>query len=808
MSHTLANGTQAFLLEEDVLYITNAKQEYIFNDAPSRFIAEMLTSSADIDELSKSKHLKFRPQAYILRDWLINKGLVEAGTDQNRDKNVINPFFIDLSKKSTNTELQKGVATRKINERQRLEVRSYGYGDGQQSARTEWSNKMAETMNRVLQTSCISIKDSNIRSITLEVHANRIDMVSYETDKDLCEDDLVIPIIYNSERIEIGPIYQTKQRQYVDILNERVAIRTGPAHTLQNKKPFVAPNSIQIKTEYIEALSKIVGFILEEKLININDLAESQKHLWSINRNFIETTLSTEDPSTYVVTKYIHKLDFINEEQLLDEKEVSKISTIPGEYNYGSYTASKVPTIETLDRGDYKTCQVVDGGRRIYSTGKTRERIKPFIDEVTGVIEKVELTSINDSIYTYSGSKVFGTAIRAMKKTSNTARATGFPVSAAGKGRTAYQSQVSCIAEALERYSANFPILKIPEIKLRYCENPESLIHPNTIMQYSETQFENRLAINQSSMGMIHKVPIKFDENKEIYWTPIINMHDKENSKMIPTSMMGFNYMNNLQEGTGICCSNGLSSGNSVSEAMVQAIYEIIERDSCAIWWYNRLKVKRATIPSNIKSYIDDVISKLKELSRSFDLLYLPSDFPVHVIACVSHKSDGKQICVGLGSHSEYSVAVSRAVTEMYQMMVGETNKLNKKVDPDGNGGIEFIVQQWLLKEEICDHEYLISTDCIDSKLEINDCQNHHFISIEQELKWLLNLFKEKKMSVYGANYTSKSIGFPVAKVFIPGMRHFWPRFGPGRLYTLPVDLGYLKEAKTEVELNPIGFFF
>ena len=63
-------------------------------------------------------------------------------------------------------------------------------------------------------------------------------------------------------------------------------------------------------------------------------------------------------------------------------------------------------------------------------------------------------------------------------------------------------------------------------------------------------------------------------------------------------------------------------------------------------------------------------------------------------------------------------------------------------------------------------------------------------------------------MDIYGANYTAKSVGFPVSKVFIPEMRHFWPRLAPGRLYDLPVKLGYLKEAKQESELNPIGFFF
>ena len=39
-------------------------------------------------------------------------------------------------------------------------------------------------------------------------------------------------------------------------------------------------------------------------------------------------------------------------------------------------------------------------------------------------------------------------------------------------------------------------------------------------------------------------------------------------------------------------------------------------------------------------------------------------------------------------------------------------------------------------------------------------------------------------------------------------MRHFWPRFAPGRLFDVPVELGYLDQATSESDLNEIGFFF
>jgi ribosomal protein S12 methylthiotransferase accessory factor len=41
----------------------------------------------------------------------------------------------------------------------------------------------------------------------------------------------------------------------------------------------------------------------------------------------------------------------------------------------------------------------------------------------------------------------------------------------------------------------------------------------------------------------------------------------------------------------------------------------------------------------------------------------------------------------------------------------------------------------------------------------------------------------------------------------VPGLRHFWPRFAPGRLYDVPVRLGWIARPLAEDELNPIAMF-
>ena len=51
---------------------------------------------------------------------------------------------------------------------------------------------------------------------------------------------------------------------------------------------------------------------------------------------------------------------------------------------------------------------------------------------------------------------------------------------------------------------------------------------------------------------------------------------------------------------------------------------------------------------------------------------------------------------------------------------------------------------------------------------------------------------------------TRTDIEAPVVRVIVPGLRHFYRRFAPGRLYDVPVKLGWLERPRPEDELNPI----
>jgi ribosomal protein S12 methylthiotransferase accessory factor len=54
---------------------------------------------------------------------------------------------------------------------------------------------------------------------------------------------------------------------------------------------------------------------------------------------------------------------------------------------------------------------------------------------------------------------------------------------------------------------------------------------------------------------------------------------------------------------------------------------------------------------------------------------------------------------------------------------------------------------------------------------------------------------------------TQPDVGLPVVKVIVPGLRGFWARFAPGRLFDVPVRLGRLPVPTAYRELNRFPIF-
>jgi ribosomal protein S12 methylthiotransferase accessory factor len=116
------------------------------------------------------------------------------------------------------------------------------------------------------------------------------------------------------------------------------------------------------------------------------------------------------------------------------------------------------------------------------------------------------------------------------------------------------------------------------------------------------------------------------------------------------------------------CWSNGLSSGNTLEEAIVGGLYEVIERDAinAALRKSNGTLVDVYTIPDPV---VRDIVAKIDEAGCRFLVLDATCDTRVPVFHAYLYDFDDPSsvIAYGSGAHLNPAIAVARAMCESVQ---------------------------------------------------------------------------------------------------------------------------------------------
>ena len=168
---------------------------------------------------------------------------------------------------------------------------------------------------------------------------------------------------------------------------------------------------------------------------------------------------------------------------------------------------------------------------------------------------------------------------------------------------------------------------------------------------------------------MCRPILAPFDRSAEIEWSPVWSLRD-ERFKYLPTSLLYFFY-----KGPGwqrsAADSNGCAAGNTLEEAIVQGFLELVERDSYAIWWYNRLQRAEVDLSQIGDAYVRDLQIQLAETGRRLWVLDITSDLGIPSFVAVTHWTENsqEQIEFGSGAHFDTRIALLRAMTELNQFL-------------------------------------------------------------------------------------------------------------------------------------------
>jgi oxazoline/thiazoline synthase len=434
---------------------------------------------------------------------------------------------------------------------------------------------------------------------------------------------------------------------------------------------------------------------------------------------------------------------------------------------------------QPVEIGPGATLIMTSGGYRTVSSRTTVARFRRHVSPLTGVISKLERIQADLPMNTsYFAQHNFSAPAQSVDQLRS-----GLSGGSFGKGSTAEQGEASALMEAIERYSG---IFQGDEIRLtrRFTDFPEGdALLPNDVQLFSKTQIQTR---HSHPPDGSQPVPDPVDPQAKIEWSPVWSLRDQR-LKYLPTGLMYFFYRDFHTD------SNGCAAGNTLAEAIVQGFLELVERDAYAIWWYNRLRRAAVDLSHFDDSYVRDIQTQFADAGRKLWVLDVTSDLGIPTYVAIMHwmQNGQENIEFGSGAHFDRRIALLRSLTELTQflsigMMGGASGE---KPSLDGVTPLRLEQYPFLIPSDnpivppapgLKVHDN--TRDQVNACVEIAGRAGYDFLVLDQ---------------------TRPDVEVPVARVIVPGLRHFYRRFGPGRLYDVPVKQGLLDRPLKETELTP-----
>jgi oxazoline/thiazoline synthase len=424
---------------------------------------------------------------------------------------------------------------------------------------------------------------------------------------------------------------------------------------------------------------------------------------------------------------------------------------------------------------------MTSGGYRTVTSHATVARFRKHVSPLTGVVKKLERIEANLPLNTnFFAQHNFSAPAHSVDQLRSGLQGGSF-----GKGSTAEQAEASALMEAIERYSGIYQGDEITTSRRFADFAPGEAIMPNDVQHFSEEQFRARLSSHESDASH-QPVPPPLDPTEKIDWTPVWSLRD-QCFRYLPTGLEYFFYYDAHTD------SNGCAAGNTLEEAIVQGFLELVERDAYAIWWYNQVQRAELDLDQFDDSYVRDLRTQFTDAGRKVWVLDVTSDLGVPTYVAMMHwMSNGHEnIEFGSGAHFDRRIALLRALTELNQflaigMMGGSSGD---KPSLDGVTPLKLENYPFLLPAvhpvvppapglKLADN----SRGQVENCVEVARQAGYDFLALDQ---------------------TRPDVGVPVVRVTVPGLRHFYKRFGPGRLYDIPVKLGLLERPRLESELTP-----
>jgi uncharacterized domain len=290
------------------------------------------------------------------------------------------------------------------------------------------------------------------------------------------------------------------------------------------------------------------------------------------------------------------------------------------------------------------------GTHRICHPGETLARLRPRLGAL-GITRVADITGLD-----YVGIPV-AMSVRP--------QALGLTVQQ-GKGLTLEAAKVSAIMESVESHCAQR-------------NSPSPLWASLDRLEAGDVALPRQLLRKR----LRRDTPIPWMEGRDIL---------RGRSILVPEELVTTDFSLPLRPGYGrfLASSNGLAAGNSLAEAQLHGICELIERDALTLWRHLPPE-KRAATRIDLRSLADDgaaeMLGRFRAARMRVALWETTSDIGIPSFACTIDDCDGRPPFLGRfggsGCHPCVGVALCRALGEAAQSRLAFIHGAREDLPPE-----------------------------------------------------------------------------------------------------------------------------
>jgi putative methanogenesis marker protein 1 len=371
-----------------------------------------------------------------------------------------------------------------------------------------------------------------------------------------------------------------------------------------------------------------------------------------------------------------------------------------------------------------------DDGQRTCDPATTLKRIEP-LRKVAGVTRVADITRL-DRVGIPVFSSIRPSAGEGAISVYN------------GKGASKEQAKASAIMEALERYSGELRGDELVRMGVEEMTSSNNALDPRELVL--------------PELTLMHVM------YERIAWVRGWDLMEEEDI-YVPASAVFHPYASSEDMPLFRSNTNGLASGNTMEEAVLHGICEVVERDAWSLVEVRR-KVRGDVGPPDDDRLISKLISKFENQGIEVHLKDLTSDVGLPTFAAAADDvrlEDPALLTLGIGTHLNPRITVIRALTEVAQSRLTQIHgsredtvhaDINRKL---GYERMKRMNRMWFSpspsSKALEDYEALDTPDLLDD--------------IGVALDRLRRSGFERVIAV---DLTRKELGIPVARMIVPGM--------------------------------------